>query len=174
MATIDIEDVNDYAGSFDQNFDEGRGLLLTGPPGVGKSWALAALVRYFLQRAKKRALSTDYIFITAPQFFDLIGVVEPEHDSHRSCDYVRSFSTTPVLVVNDLGKEYRGGKLAEQIPHKLGRILRARSENVLPTFISTNMDTDALRANYGESIMSLMRENMTAVVVGGADRRGQR
>ena len=82
-----------------------------------------------------------------------------------------TFSTVGLLVINDLGKEYRGGKFDEQIPYKLGRILRARAENDLPTFISTNLSGPDIRTIYGASITSVLSETCKTFEVTGKDRR---
>lgn len=166
--------VIDYSRRLHEEVSAGNGLMLLGAAGRGKSFSLAALTYHFWREAKKdpkKFKSSDYIFVTAPEFFDLVSVVGEARDEWRKKDFIDSFSTTPWLFVDDLGKEYRGGKLSEQIPHKLGRILRARSQNMLPTFITTNLDVEGFEATYGESIVSLLRENTEAFVVGGKDLR---
>lgn len=166
--------VLEYARNLQENIEEGNGLLLMGQPGVGKTFAVAALTHHYWMQAQKHSnvyKSRDYIFITAPDFFDRISVVGEARDEHRKKDFIESFCTTPLLIVNDLGKEYRGGKLSEQIPMKLGRILRERSQEKLPTFFTTNLNATSLFNTYGEAIMSLLRENTEAYEVGGKDRR---
>lgn len=174
MSMIDIDPVKEYAKAVLDNVEEGLGLILAGPPGVGKSFALAALTHHFMRKAAgapDRFPRLDYVYITAPEFFDLIPVVGDSIDEFRGQSYLKTFGHVPLLVVNDLGKEYRGGKLDEQVPMKLGRILRTRSEEKLPTFISTNLAPEAIRANYGNAITSLLQENCTTYIVGGQDRR---
>jgi hypothetical protein len=86
------------------------------------------------------------------------------------------YNHVPWLVLNDLGKEYRGGKLEEQVPYKLGRLLRTRSEAERVTHITTNLSLSGngdgtIRGVYGESIASLLAEMTKAFEVTGPDRR---
>lgn len=160
-----------YAERLQQRILQGDGLMLCGPPGIGKTWALAGLTNHYT-RVVPRA---DYIFITAPEFFDAYGVFrtddESAWDNYRAQWISSTFESVPWLVLNDLGKEYRGGKLAEQMPHKLGKLLRARSERQRITHITTNLEPSVFKETYGESIASLLSETTSAFVVQGPDRR---
>lgn len=153
-----------------------EGIVLAGPPGVGKTWAMAAL----LHELRERKELGDYEFITAPDLFerfDVAGETERGYDSYRGQKYERTLLTVPLLIINDLGKEYRGGKLSEQVPFKLGRVLRARSESKLLTCITTNLPlrqregVQSLEDVYGSSITSLLVEMTKMYEVQGPDRR---
>jgi len=154
-----------------------KGFIFSGPPGVGKTWTMAALTSWWAPKG-------DYEFVTAPDLFErysIFGDAENGEgksvDTYRGKPYNQTVETVPWLVINDLGKEYRGGKMAELNTHKLGRILRARSERVLPVFITTNLplkgekEDETLWGIYGGSITSLLREMTKAYQVIGPDRR---
>ena len=163
--------VIEYAADMLANIRRGRGLLLAGKPGVGKTWAITALTREYVLRGGVRRFP-DYEFVTAPDFFEhLRDFDEDNWDVYRQRSWLDTYTTIPWLVINDLGKEYRGGKLGEVIPYLLGRVLRARSEKRLVTHVTTNLDSTATLSLYGESIMSLLSEMMTTVTVLGRDRR---
>lgn len=150
----------------------GAGLLVCGPPGVGKTYALAALSLRWADRARvsERKLSGE--FVTAPLFFDNIDPFNDDAwDDYRDRSWVETYSRVDWLVINDLGKEDRSGKLAKQKAQRLGRVLRARSEAMLITHITTNLDGKGLKDEYGESIVSLLSEMTIPVIVDGPDRR---
>lgn len=165
--------VYNYAENLRSRIRDGEGLILSGPPGVGKTWAMAGLTQHYTKVVPR----ADYVFITAPEFFDaynLFRVDEAEAvgwDSYRAQSFALTAETVHWLVINDLGKEYRGGKLSEQIPHKLGKVLRSRSERNLITHMTTNLTPTAFKEAYGDSIASLVSENTTFFTVTGPDRR---
>ena len=154
-----------------------KGILLSGPPGVGKTWAIVALIKHAAEVHAKNGMYFDYEFITAPIMFDVLPAaagVGGEDDPRRGQPWITSLSLVPWLVINDLGKEYRGGLLHDQVVYKLGRILRERCERGLITHITTNLvlkGEGSISGVYGESITSLMSEMMKSYVVNGADRR---
>ncbi len=173
---VEINAIKQYAVDMEQNVKTGKGLIVSGDVGVGKSFGLAALTyqwRVVATRDSTKYPSRDYIYITAPDFFDRIDIVGATRDEYRGNRWIDSFTKTPWLVINDLGKEYRGGKLEEQIPHKLGRVLRKRLEDKLPTFITTNLNAEGIRHVYGDSVRSALRESCRVVEVTGPDRRKQ-
>lgn len=165
--------VREYVEDFSVHLNGGRGLLLSGPPGVGKTWAIVALTRAFLTWRTKVRRFPDYEFVTAPDMFDNMGEFGELMDVYRQRPWMSTYSKVPWLVINDLGKEHRGGKLSEVIPNRLGRILRARSERRLVTHVTTNLRGDEMVKIYGESIMSLLTEMMRFYSIRGKDRRKQ-
>jgi DNA replication protein DnaC len=152
----------------------GMGLLLSGPAGVGKTWSIAALTNALVSSVHP---APDHEFLTAPDLFDRFAAFSEEDgwDTLRGNSWTHTLTTVPWLVINDLGKEYRSGKLAEQIPYKLGRLLRSRSEKKLVTHVTTNLmlsgDGDTLATVYGPSIASLLSEMVKAYEVNGEDLR---
>jgi DNA replication protein DnaC len=160
-----------YAAAVPLNMREGNGLLLSGAPGVGKTWAMVALTREYQLRGKGQRRHPDYEFVTAPDLFDNLGDFGERVDDYRQRPWMTTYANIPWLVINDLGKEYRGGGFAEVVPHRLGRILRARSERRLVTHVTTNLTGSELRETYGGSVFSLMAEMTIFCEVPGKDRR---
>lgn len=181
MAGLDpaFAPVRNYLANMDEQAEAGQGLLLSGPAGVGKSWAMAALTRAAVLRTIKKPRRFDYEFVTAPDMFDRLPAVgggQPGDffDERRHQSWWQTCSRVPWLVINDLGKEYRGGSLQEQVTYKLGRILRARSERLLVTHVTTNLTLRgeaSLKDVYGESVVSLLAEMTRPFAINGADRR---
>ena len=103
--------------------------------------------------------------------FHNLGEFESKSDPFRDQPWIVTYTSVQWLVVNDLGKEYRGGKLGEQVAYQFGRIIRARSEKKLVTHITTNLSGNEINSIYGESVVSLIAESMTSCRVTGPDRR---
>lgn len=153
----------------------GVGVLLCGAAGTGKTWTTCALTIAIGEVEKNFKCE----FVTAPQFFDRIHPVSPDgFDEYRDQTWEKTYSTIPYLVINDLGKEYRSGKYADQVAYSLGKIVRIRSENLLVTHYTSNLgikkdsgSSGTLVDTYGSSVVSLLRETVIPITIVGQDRR---
>lgn len=155
--------VFDYEKNAQQYLTEGRGLILSGPPGIGKTYALVALMKTLHAKIPR----FDFLFATAPGMFDIMDKRDAR-DTYRNRSWTATLELIPALVINDLGKEDRSREwLAEQVVVKFGRILRARHEEQLPIFITTNLALDAPKSQrlsqtvqsvYGDSLWSLLHD----------------
>lgn len=171
--------VRDYASNLRNNLKKGIGLLLSGPPGIGKTWAIVALTNYLV----KRSVTPPWVvFDTSYRLLDRYAPVvrtQDTFDHGRGCTWDHSYESCQWLVINDLGKTYQGGKLREQDVYKVGRLLRTRSEKMLVTHITTNLPLriydgyESMRDRYGDSVWSLVRESMECWELDGPDMRGR-
>jgi DNA replication protein DnaC len=168
IADLDSEQMRiplEYWASAASNAKKGIGLLLSGPNGCGKTYALAAFTNALTKIDSEFANATKAL--TRYMSFD-----GKEWDETRNQSFDCTLETVDWLVLDDLGKEYRGGKLQEQMTFRLGALLRARSENLKITHISTNIyPAKGVREIYGDSIASLLLEMCKIVEITGLDRR---
>lgn len=156
-----FSDVFEYAEQIRTHIPEGRGLLLSGPPGIGKTYAMCALMKHL----KEHFPRFDFQLMTAPGMFDLLDKRDIE-DPWRKKSWWATMETVRGLVINDLGKEDRSRPwLTESVTAKLGRVLRARHEEQLPIFITTNLPlvkaekasmSPTFASTYGDAIWSLI------------------
>lgn len=169
--------VRDYARDLRANLDAGRGLFITGASGIGKSWSLAALMRHYEERSHTRFAVWSSAFELVERYAPVVGEVE---DLGRRQSWTKTFDDCRFLVLNDLGKSYRGGKLAEQEAYRVGRLLRTRNERLLATCVTTNLPfrpggaEPSVREVYGEATWSLVHESFDLHEVTGPDRRRAR
>lgn len=169
--------VRDYARDLRANLDAGRGLLISGSVGTGKTHALAALVRHYEAASKTRYAVFSSAYEVADRFAPVVGEVE---DLYRHQPWTVTLSECRFLVVDDVGRSYRGGKLAEQEAYRFGRLVRTRSQALLVTCVTTNLPLRAggaepsLREVYGEATWSLLCECTAMHEVAGPDRRRAR
>ena len=162
-----------YAEMMTVNLQRGLGLLVTGPVGVGKTWATAALTIEYRRKFHGRGCASE--FVTSPAFFDHMNEFSDDRwDDYRDQEWSDTYTRVPWLVINDLGKEYRGGKVADQVVYRLGRVLRERCEHKRVTHITTNLDNKGLRETYGEAVMSLLSEMTRPLIINGPDLRKEK
>jgi len=158
-------DVLHYAKHYRRYLVSGEGLLLSGPPGIGKTYAIVALMRFIKSQEGGRF---DYYVITAPKLFEQYATryIE-ESDTFRGKSLTDTFEGVHGLVLNDLGKEARIKEWQEEeASYRLGRLLRARHEDQKPIFITTNFPLRRARSGagvtfaqaYGPAIWSLVQE----------------
>lgn len=173
----------------------GRGLLLEGAPGIGKTtFAIAALTEAVigmpsddeslrqLLRYKYADFSANSRAVYYMTFLDLLakkdglrGVVGEERaglfeEFEGLCGRSRNDKmNVRILVLDDVGKEY-GWKDQEIL---LEEIIRSRYEVGLPTILTTNVPLESWKDRYPAALASIAEEAFTSVKMYGADRRGK-
>lgn len=163
----------------------GRGLILWGPPGRGKSTiAVATLLEIFrtvdaamLNHHWESAPKKPGYYITYPGLIRLekkTFTKGDEADDARAlldalyADQPMLWENVKVLVLDDVGKEHSGSSgFTANVLHDL---LRTRYDTASPTIITTNLRPREWE-QYGEAMESFIHEAFALVQVGGEDRR---
>lgn len=155
--------VKAYADEFKRHLRTGAGLILTGPPGTGKSHLAAATL---LQ------LAPDHLclYTTVSQ---LIRAVRDtwRKDSETSEKQLikRLGSDVDLLVLDEVGVQY--GTDAER--NLLFDILDRRYADMRPTILLSNLHGDGLKEVLGERLYDRMRETQRMVTFTGESYRSK-
>lgn len=156
-------DVSKAARAYIEHFAElrekGQGLLLYGPVGVGKSFYAACVCNELLDRG--------YVCLFA-DMNQLIDMVDGEFQGKQErLDSLKDFD---LIVIDDFGKERRGGYMDEQIIDIMDKIY----ENYIPLIVTTNLlpaemisDSDL----FYQRVYSRIIENCTPVKVEAQNQR---
>jgi DNA replication protein DnaC len=154
--------VKEYLLNRAGNFRAGKGLMLCGPCGTGKTHLGCAI----LNRALDDGLRAAYFNV--PDLLDrLLPGRAPQEDQGG---LMRCACSSGVLLLDDLGAE----KPSEWTQKQLTIILDARYRENRPTFITTNLAGKNLAGSCGARVYSrLMDASKTRVVLltGGDFRR---
>jgi len=150
----------DYVTNFSTNAKEGRGLLLIGDVGRGKT-RLATIIAL---HAMQSGYSAKYVAMAS-----LFDRLKSEFGGIGG-DILNSIFATGLLVLDDIGKE-NTTSWSESV---LFQIINHRYERLQPTIITTNLGIENIQARYrqcGDAIVSRLFETCTGIMLTGPDRR---
>lgn len=144
----------------EHGFEQGRGLFMIGPVGVGKSTALAYLaygIALILGHTYLRSDPDDEGHWESPAA-KYIGYASSawlfkafrQFDDHDSRARVRALMNRPMLLLDDLGREYR----SEMTISDFEEFVEYRYARCLATVVVSNLDPKALTAipGYGRVV----------------------
>lgn len=171
----------------------GVGLLFDGGPGLGKTTHAVTAAMEFVRmlpedddkaREVLQMKSDDYgmkcrpiYYMTFPEFLSrkkMMFDAEPEIKKLMQMEMEgfhgrakEDHLNVRVLVLDDLGKEYG----SEYDNTSFDEVLRSRYDRSLPTIITTNVNRDNWKKQYGEAMGSFAHEAFTRVRIIGEDLR---
>ena len=150
-----------YVENFDRFIQEGKGLLLHGGVGVGKTFAAACIVNALIDKGRP-CLMTNFSRILNT----LWGIDEKQA-------YIDSLNKFDLLVLDDLGIERQSEYVQEQVFNVVDSRYRAK----LPLIVTTNLPLKELTSpesvGYGR-IYDRLLEMCHPVKVEGESRRRQK
>ena len=90
-------------------------------------------------------------------------------DKEEAYEFEQRLRTTKLLVLDDLGGEYRSKN--DFTGSKLMSIIGERYERQLSTIITTNLTIEQLKAEYDERMIDRLRSTNQLVTLGGESLR---
>ncbi len=147
--------------------EDGQGLYLWGPVGVGKTWAMAALIRQCVisQVWTKRVVWSDLLYEIRRTY---------GRGDMQESDVMQSVIDVKKLFIEDLGSTASlTGEDSQFAKRTLDFIIDKRYEACLPTFITSNVSLETLGKMYTERATSRIEDNCTVIHLTGQDRRKQ-
>lgn len=159
--------VADYLHDLSSNVESGKGFMLGGTGyGTGKTMLAALALKSCVWHGYRCYMTT---------FADMLSSMKAGwKDAQYAKWYKNKVDSAQVLLVDDLGKELMPGAgfnndFAKQV---FDSMLRTRTQQGRPTFITTNLNPQQLMSTYGPAVWSLLNERFDVISVGGEDYRG--
>ena len=135
-----------------------NGLMILGGVGSGKTHLAAAIANCMIDRGIPALFAT---------YSEHLEKIKEEFDHTGQKKYLSMMKNTPILVIDDIGKE-RKTEWTQQI---LFDVVNYRYEHLLPIIITTNFDVDGLANHVGGAVWSRLYEMCGGVETKGKDYR---
>lgn len=150
-----------FVANFDEFREAGRGLLLFGETGVGKSWFAGCIANALIDKG------------IACKFLDFAQIANILNDlgSGRN-DYIQTLARYPLLILDDLCAE-RNTSYMDEIVFS---VVDARAKAHTPLIVTTNLTSEGLKKATDISrkrIISRLYERCIPYEVKGKDQRSQ-
>lgn len=123
--------IMDYLNKYSET-NHVKGLYLTGPFGVGKTYILAAIANEMARKGYK---------VTFVYYPDLVRELKSSIGTGTLEDRVNELKTAEVLILDDIGGETYSAFIRDEV---LGPVLQHRVLDELPTFFSSNLKMKVL------------------------------
>lgn len=151
-----------YVNNFTEFRKEGRGLLLSGHVGTGKTYLAACIANALIDKGYR---------VKMAKFTDLVNTIQGMFDGKQQ--FINSLNNYQLLILDDLGAERKSEFMQEMVFN----IIDSRYRAGLPLIITTNLSLDEIKKpqDIGYSrIYDRILERCFPVVVEGGSRRRQK
>lgn len=153
--------VSDYRQNLEENLNTGKGLILRGPAGTGKTSLGVCLLKEAL------AIGKGVLMISMPNLLDNMLTLS-KGDSVAFMSYEQKLRNVPLLLLDDFGAEY---SKSEWVSAKVESIIIDRYNRMRPIILTTNYSDSWTKDNYSQRIYDRLRgEYQEAVFMGGSHR----
>lgn len=149
-----------YAENFAEFKKSGKGLLLYGTVGTGKTYYAACIANRLIDNGR-RVLMTDFVKLTN----QIQGTFEKQQ-------FIDSLNSYELLIIDDLGAERDSAYMKEMVFN----IVNSRYISGLPFIITTNLTADEIKKPQDVSyqrIYDRIIERCFPVEISGVSRRRQ-
>lgn len=152
------EAVKDYIRNMDDNLHMGRGLMLIGPVGTGKTTMAVAALRELIEKEPNQGYFIPMV--------SLLDQLNEERDS-RSHILEERIRHTRLLVLDDLGAEYDHAWVAA----KIDAIITERYNRMKSTIVTSNLRRDEIRDRYQMRIFDRLKSTSKLITFAGKSLR---
>ena len=126
----------------------GRGLLLEGNVGSGKTFLAGAITNALLAHDK------EVLFLVVPDFLDDLRATFQKQGEFREADLMEMARKAEILILDDLGAH----NFTEWTQNRIFSLINYRMNHSLPTIITTNLSLEEMNPVIGARTVSRIIE----------------
>lgn len=153
--------VNEYRQHLEQNLSTGKGLILRGPAGTGKTSLGVCLLKEAL------AIGKGCLMISMPNLLDNMLTLS-KGDNVAFMSYEQKLRNIPLLLLDDFGAEY---SKSEWVAAKVESIIIDRYNRMRPIILTTNYSEGWTKDHYSQRIYDRLRGEYQEAIFMGASHR---
>ena len=143
------------------NLDFGKGLILRGPAGTGKTSIAVSVLKRAIDMGK------GGMMISMPNLLDNMLTLS-KGDNVAFMDYERKLRNIPLLLLDDFGAEY---SKSEWVSAKVESIIIDRYNRMKPIVLTTNYSDSWTKDHYSQRIYDRLRGEYEEAIFKGASHR---
>jgi DNA replication protein DnaC len=152
-----LEVAKGYADDFAEAWQSGKGLLLLGNVGTGKTHLAVGIARKAMEQG------AETVFTTTAEMLARIKATWGQRVAPSESEVMARFASVDLLVLDEVGSIKCAGREREI----LFAILGSRHNAMLPTIFTANLTADELPTYLGDQIVSRLRESGSQTVIFG-------
>ena len=132
---------------------------MLGPKGVGKTHLGSSIIR-----------DAGGTFISIEEMIFQYECSSDYHAKINRVDLMNFYSTTPMLVIDEIGRSMQQAREDSLLNY----ILRRRYENMLPTVLISNLQKTDLMKKLGDAVVDRLKETCQCVEFVGESYRPEK
>lgn len=153
--------VNEYRQNLEQNLNTGKGLILRGPAGTGKTSLGVCLLKEAI------AIGKGCLMLSMPNLLDNMLTLS-KGDNVAFMSYEQKLRNIPLLLLDDFGAEY---SKSEWVAAKVESIIIDRYNRMRPIILTTNYSEGWTKDHYSQRIYDRLRGEYQEAIFMGASHR---
>lgn len=153
--------VKEYYHNLKENLESGKGLILRGPAGTGKTSIAVSL----LKEAMK--LGRGCLMISMPNLLDNMLTLS-KGDNVAYLGYEQKLRNIPLLLLDDFGAEY---SKSDWVASKVESVIIDRYNRMKPIILTTNYSETWTEENYSQRIYDRLRGEYEEAIFNGESHR---
>jgi DNA replication protein DnaC len=153
--------VKKYSDNLKANLDHGKGLILRGPAGTGKTSIAVSILKQAM------ALGEGCLMISMPNLLDNMLTLS-KGDNVAYLRYEQKLRSIPLLLLDDFGAEY---SKSDWVSSKVESIIIDRYNRMKPIILTTNYSDTWTEENYSQRIYDRLRGEYAVAIFNGESHR---